>query len=85
MVCYTEIDLVQLGCEVFDMKTISYNPLWKTLIDKDIKNKTDLLEIAGIGRGTLAKLSKNQEVSMAVLLKICNALNCELSDVAEIS
>lgn len=85
MVCYTGIDLVQLGCEVFDMKTISYNPLWKTLIDKDIKNKTDLLEIAGIGRGTLAKLSKNQEVSMAVLLKICNALNCELSDVAEIS
>ena len=66
------------------MKTISYNPLWKTLIDKGYK-KTDLLGLAGIGRGTLAKLSKNQEVSMTVLLKICNALNCELSDVAEIS
>ena len=66
------------------MKTISYNPLWKTLIDKGYK-KTDLLELAGIGRGTLAKLSKNQEVSMTVLVKICTALNCELSDVAEIS
>lgn len=67
------------------MKTVSYKPLWKTLIDKNIKNKTDLLQIAGIGRGTLAKLSKNQEVSMTVLLKICNALNCELPDVAEIT
>jgi DNA-binding Xre family transcriptional regulator len=66
------------------MKTISYNPLWKLLIDKGHK-KTDLLKLAGIGRGTLAKLSKNQEVSMTVLLKICNALNCELSDVAEIN
>ena len=67
------------------MTTVSYKPLWKTLIDKNIKNKTDLLEIAGIGRGTLAKLSKNQEVSMTVLLKICNALNCELPDIAEIT
>jgi DNA-binding Xre family transcriptional regulator len=66
------------------MKTISYNPLWKILIDKGYK-KTDLLELAGIGRGTLAKLSKNQEVSMTVIVKICTALNCELSDVAEIS
>ena len=66
------------------MKTISYNPLWKILIDKGYK-KTDLLELAGIGRGTLAKLSKNQEVSMTVIVKICTALNCELTDVAEIS
>lgn len=67
------------------MKTVSYKPLWKTLIDKNIKNRTELLEIAKIGRGTLAKLSKNQEVSMSVLVKICNALNCELSDIAEIT
>ena len=57
------------------MKTVSYKPLWKTLIDRNIKNRTDLLEIAKIGRGTLAKLSKNQEVSMTVLVKLCNALN----------
>ena len=67
------------------MKTISYKPLWKTLIDRDIKNRTELLEIAKIGRGTLAKLSKNQEVSMTVLVKLCNALNCEISDIAEIT
>ena len=67
------------------MKTNSYKPLWKTLIDRDIKNRTELLEIAKIGRGTLAKLSKNQEVSMTVLVKLCNALNCELSDIAEIT
>ncbi len=67
------------------MKTISYKPLWKTLIDRNIKNRTDLLDIAKIGRGTLAKLSKNQEVSMTVLVKLCNALNCELSDIAEIT
>ncbi len=66
------------------MKTISYNPLWKTLMDKGNK-KTDLLALAGIGRGTLAKLSKNQEVSMTVPVKICNALNCELADIAEIN
>ena len=65
-------------------KRISYAPLWKTLIDQNIKNKTDLLEMAGIGSGTLAKLSKNQEVSMNVILRICQALQCELTDVIEL-
>lgn len=67
------------------MKKISYNPLWKTLIDKGIKNKTELIEMTGISSGTLAKMSKDQEVSMTVLLKICTALNVELSEVAEIT
>ena len=67
------------------MKKISYNPLWKTLIDKGIKNKTELIEMTGISSGTLAKMSKEQEVSMTVLLKICTALNVELSEVAEIT
>ena len=62
-------------------KKISYAPLWKTLIDKNIKNKTDLLELVGIGSGTLAKMSKNQEVSMNVILRICQSLDCELTDV----
>jgi DNA-binding Xre family transcriptional regulator len=66
-------------------KKISYAPLWKTLIDQNIKNKTDLLELAGIGSGTLAKLSKNQEVSMNVILRICQALQCELADVIELT
>ena len=67
------------------MKKISYNPLWVTLINKGIKKKTDLITLAGISSGTLAKMSKDQEVSMAVLLKICTALNVELSEVAEIT
>ena len=73
-----------LNEEVYTMeitKKISYAPLWKTLIDKNIKNKTDLLELAGIGSGTLAKMSKNQEVSMNVILRICQSLDCELTDV----
>ncbi|MBQ8860669.1 MAG: helix-turn-helix transcriptional regulator [Ruminococcus sp.] len=67
------------------MKKISYNPLWVTLINKGIKKKTDLITLAGISSGTLAKMSKDQEVSMTVLLKICTALNVELSEVAEIT
>lgn len=67
------------------MKKISYRPLWKTLIDKDIKRRTDLIAIAGISSGTLAKMSKDQEVSMSVLVKICTALDIELSSVVEIT
>ena len=47
--------------------------------------KTELIEMTGISSGTLAKMSKDQEVSMTVLLKICTALNVELSEVAEIT
>jgi len=67
------------------MKHISYTPLFKTLLDKGIKNKTDLIKIASISSGTLAKLSKDQEVSMTILVKICTALNVELADVVEIT
>ena len=66
------------------MKKISYNPLWVTLIKKGIKNKTDLITLAGISSGTLAKMSKDQEVSMTVLLKICTTLNCGIEDIMEI-
>lgn len=66
------------------MRKISYNPLWVTLIKKGIKNKTDLITLAGISSGTLAKMSKDQEVSMTVLLKICTALNCSIEDIMEV-
>lgn len=62
---------------------ISYNRLFKLLIDKGLK-KTDLVKGAGIGQNTLAKLSKNQYISMEVLLKICCFLECEIEDVIEI-
>lgn len=46
-------------------------------------NKSDLRELVGIGTNTLAKLSKDQQVSMEVLMKICSKLNCDISDICE--
>jgi len=62
---------------------ISYIKLWKLLLDKRMK-KTDLLDVAEIGTSTLAKLSKDQTVSMEVMTRICNALGCDIGDVMEI-
>ena len=62
---------------------VSYNRLFKLLIDKGLK-KTDLVKGANIGQNTLAKLSKNQYISMEVLLKICCYLECEIEEVVEI-
>ena len=64
--------------------SISYNKLWILLIDKNM-TKTELRLKADIATSTLAKLSKNEQVSMEVLLKICKTLNCDLSDIVEIS
>ena len=61
---------------------INYNNLWKLMIDKGL-NKSELREITGIGTNTLAKLSKNQPVSMEVLMKVCEKLDCDLTDVCE--
>lgn len=61
---------------------VSYNKLWKLLIDRRI-NKSDLRLLTGIGTNTLAKLSKNQQVSMDVLMKICTKLDCDISDICE--
>ena len=61
---------------------VRYNRLWKLMIDKGI-NKSDLRKMTGIGTNTLAKLSKNQPVSMEVLMKICSCLDCDISDICE--
>lgn len=61
---------------------VSYNKLWKLIIDRGI-NKSELRMLTGIGTNTLAKLSKNQPVSMEVLLKICSRLDCDISDICE--
>jgi putative transcriptional regulator len=62
---------------------VSYNKLWKLLVDKNM-NKTDLRVKADIGTATLAKLGKNQPVSMDVMMKICGVLNCNIADVMDI-
>lgn len=62
---------------------ISYNRLLKLLIDKGMK-KTDLAKAANLTPVTLAKLSKNETVSMETLIKICTCLDCTFDDVVEI-
>ena len=62
---------------------INYNKLWKLLIDKNM-SKTELRLKADIGTATLAKLGKNQPVSMEVIMRICAVLECYLADVMDI-
>lgn len=62
--------------------SISYNKLWKLLIDKNI-NKTQLCELAGISTNIMSKLGKNETVQIENLAKICNVLNCKVEDVVE--
>ena len=61
---------------------ISYNKLWKLLIDKGM-NKQDLGKIANISPASIAKLGKSANVTTDVLLKICEALECNLEDIIE--
>jgi DNA-binding Xre family transcriptional regulator len=61
---------------------ISYKPFQKLLIDKGIK-KQDLLKMAGISWGTMARLNTNEYVSLEVIDKLCNALDCQPGDLME--
>ena len=62
---------------------ISYNKLWKMLIDKEM-NKNDLKEATGLSAASIAKLGKGANITTDVLLKICETMNCELEDIIEI-
>lgn len=64
--------------------TISYNRLWKLLIDKGIK-RTGLKQLAGVSTNVIAKLGKNEPVAMETLAKICTALQCGIDDIVEIN
>lgn len=61
----------------------NYKKLWKLLIDRDMKKK-DLAKLAGISNTSIAKMGRNENVTMDVLIKICTALECELNDIVEI-
>lgn len=63
---------------------VSYNRLWKLLIDKGI-TKTEMRKRAGISTGVLAKMGKNETVSMDTLGKVTAALQCGLDDIVEIT
>ncbi len=58
---------------------VSCNGLWKLLIDKN-KKKKDLIDDIGISSGTLAKMSRGDEVSMSILTKICEKYGCDYGD-----
>lgn len=62
---------------------VSYKKLFKLMIDRDLKKK-DLRELASIGNSTMTKLANDENVTMEVIVKICTALNCEMSDIVEI-
>jgi conserved domain protein len=62
---------------------VSYKKLWKLLIDKDMKKK-DLQKEVGISWSSVTKLSKGETVSMDVLIKICEKLECNIGDIVDL-
>lgn len=62
---------------------ISYKKLWKLLIDYNM-NKSDLAKKAKMSPNTIAKLGKNEKVSMDILIRICEVLQCGIGDIVEI-
>lgn len=63
---------------------ISYNKLWKLLIDKNMKKK-DLQRLSGVSSATISKLGRNENVNTEILQKICTALNCDICDIMEMT
>ena len=64
--------------------SVSYNRLWHLLLDKEM-TKTELRTLAGVSTNVIAKLGRNESVSMDTLAKICNALNCDIADIVEMN
>ena len=62
---------------------ISYKRLWMLIIEKDLK-KTQVRQMANVSASTFSKMSKNEYVALDVLVRLCIALDCELSDIVEI-
>lgn len=61
---------------------LSYNKLWKLMIDKNI-NKTDLHDMTGLSTSTITKLANGENVNTEVLERICKTLNCNIDDIVE--
>ena len=62
---------------------VSYNKFFKILIDRKMKKK-DICEQAGIATSTMAKMAKDENVSLDVLVRICRALNCTIDDILDV-
>jgi len=65
-------------------KVISYNKLWKLLIDKQM-TRTDMKNLSGISTASLAKLGKSENITTAILVKICEALDCDITEIMELA
>lgn len=66
------------------MSNVRYNNLFKMLIDRN-ERKTEFAKGAGINANTLAKLSKNEYVSMDIVVRVCRYLKCQPSDIMEVT
>ena len=62
---------------------VSYKKLWKLLIDKDM-NKSDLRRMTGISTVTIARMTRGEDVTLTILTRICQALDCDICDVVEL-
>lgn len=62
---------------------MSYKKLWKLLIDRDMKKK-ELCALSGVSSTSIAKMGRNENVNTEILVKICEALECDISEIAEI-
>lgn len=63
--------------------SVSYKKLWKLLIDHNM-NKSDLAKMARMSPNTIAKLGKNETVSLNILVRICEVLECDIGDIVEV-
>lgn len=61
---------------------ISYKPLWRILLERNM-NKTQLRELASISTPTLARMGKDEYVSLEILERICEKLDCQIGDIVE--
>ncbi|WP_418968483.1 helix-turn-helix domain-containing protein [Alloscardovia omnicolens] len=62
---------------------LTFKPLWKLLIDKEM-SREQLKELSGLSSATMAKLSKDGTVTTPTLVRICEALDCELNEICEV-
>lgn len=62
---------------------VSYNKLWKQLIDRKMKKK-DLRQLAGISSSSIAKMGRDENITTEVLVKVCAALKCDIGDIMEV-
>ena len=79
----SEIIVITTKMQRMDYLGICYKKLWKLLIDRDMKKK-DLIAKSGISQSSVTKLGHNESVSTDIIVKICTALECDLTDIMEL-